>query len=129
MAYRNQNYMTNKLIKEAVDKNQKDYKPDDEEPNGVAETRGSKEPEEYAVTIEVSDNNGLLDEAIVKLGDERGETDSSGIVDFYVTAGKYNLQISKDGYVTKKDTITVSDHEIFVYQIKKESWLGEEDEL
>lgn len=29
MAYRNQNYMTNRKIKEEVDKNQKDYTPDD----------------------------------------------------------------------------------------------------
>lgn len=51
MAYRNQNYMTNRKIKELVDKNQKDYVAPEEEPNT------SSEP----VDTEPSDNSNESD--------------------------------------------------------------------
>jgi hypothetical protein len=43
-------------------------------------------------------------------------TDSSGFVSFYVDAGTYNLQISKDSYIAKSITITCQDCGNSIYQ-------------
>jgi len=43
-------------------------------------------------------------------------THSNGLVSFYVSIGSYNVQISKEGYITKSITITCPDCENPVYQ-------------
>lgn len=61
MAYRNQNYMTNKIIKETIDKNQKDYiDPNTEEQQEEPITQNNNK---FDVIITEADYNKLLAES------------------------------------------------------------------
>lgn len=102
----NQNYVTNRLIKETVDKNQKDYVAPEEEV--VVE-------EPTTADINVSVKNSLdeaIGNAIVTLtkGEETysGKTGSAGGCTIKnVPFGTYNVLITAEDYVDEKQQFTV----------------------
>lgn len=73
MAYKNQNYMTNRKIKEAVDKNQKNYQPQEEE---------IEEEKTIKATFVVTINEEPYEGATVTIGDKSQNTNADGITIF-----------------------------------------------
>ena len=102
----NQNYVTNRLIKETVDKNQKDYVAPEEEV--IVE-----EPTTADINVSVKNNlDEAIGNAIVTLtkGEETysGKTGSAGgctIKD--VPFGTYNVLATADSYVDVEQQFTV----------------------
>lgn len=74
MAYKNQNYMTNRKIKELVDKNQKNYQPSQEEE--IVEEKNIK------ATFIVVLNGEPYEGATVTIGEASKITDENGKVIF-----------------------------------------------
>lgn len=60
MSYRNQNYMTNRLIKETIDRNQKDYVAENEESNALQQLQSPSNNNKYNVILTKSDYDALL---------------------------------------------------------------------
>lgn len=60
------------------------------------------------VTFTVTDGSKALENAKVKLGDSILKTDSAGKVVYNVIDGDYTVEVSKAGYTTAADIITVS---------------------
>lgn len=102
----NQNYVTNRLIKETVDKNQKDYVPPEEEV--VVE-----EPTTADINVSVKNNlDEAIGNAIVTLtkGEETysGKTGSAGGCTIKnVPFGTYNVLITAEDYVDEEQQFTV----------------------
>ena len=64
----------------------------------------------YAVFVTIRDTttSNPLQGVIVSLGGAQKTTTSNGTVSFSVETGNYSLEISKDGYTTSQETITLS---------------------
>ncbi len=60
------------------------------------------------VTISIIDNEGLVPEATVAIGDEIYTTDQNGKINNLFGAGTYQYTITKFGYETKSGSITLS---------------------
>ena len=100
MAYKNQNYMTNRKIKAEVDKNQKNYVPPEieEEEEEIIETT-------LTVTVK-NDSDELIEGASVSIKKKSegltlyiGQTDSSGTyIINKIDVGEYNISISANDY-------------------------------
>lgn len=106
MAYKNQNYMTNRLIKETVDKNQKGYQ---------EEAEPVEEPQTGNLTVTVKNiQDEVLEGAKVTLTDSQSneyivETDESGegIIED-LALGEYLAFAEKEFYVSITKNITIN---------------------
>ena len=67
-------------------------------------------PPKFAVYVTAKDltTSDPLQGVIVSLGGAQKTTTSNGTVSFNVEAGNYSLEISKNGYTTSQETITIS---------------------
>lgn len=84
-------------------------------------------PTKYKISVQVvdkADNTSKIGSASVKVGDYDAVTTgvAGGKVDISnVEEGEYSVTISKEGYTTATDTITVdSDHTDFVFELEEE---------
>ena len=109
MAYRNQNYMTNRKIKAEVDKNQKDYVPP------VVEEEEEKEATTLTIIVK-NDLDELIENAIVSVSKTNdalilytGETDSNGTYIINdIETGEYSVSVDVTDYSEiKTETLTI----------------------
>ncbi|MBN1502343.1 PKD domain-containing protein [Candidatus Woesearchaeota archaeon] len=94
----------------------------DLENNQVVVTKQLIVLRKYSVKITVVDNctNHTLDDARVKLDDEKKYTEN-GAVEFIATNKTYSLRISKSEYEDYEDTITIDSDTYFTIGLKSEN--------
>ena len=82
---------------------------------------GQEEAVTYAVTGKVTDEDGkALAGAVVTTGSLTAETDNDGKYSLQLGAGKHELTITKAGYQTATTSVTVSDGNVEVNDVKLE---------
>lgn len=71
----------------------------------------SEESETVTRTIKftVNDGSNAIEAASVQIGTETKTTGSAGGCSFTIPDGQYAVSVSKDGYTTKTENITVSE--------------------
>lgn len=105
----NQNYVTNRLVKELVDKNQKDYVPPEEEEQEEEVLTGN-----IGITVKDEEKNPIqgVKGVLSKNGEETDFTCTTGqaggcnIKD--VPYGNYSIEFTKEGYITQTKDITIN---------------------
>ncbi len=82
---------------------------------------GQEEAVTYTVTGSVTDESGkALEGAVVTAGNLTAETDKDGKYSLQLGAGKHELTITKSGYQTATTSVTVSDGNVEVKDVKLE---------
>lgn len=109
MAYRNQNYMTNRKIKAEVDKNQKDYVPP------AVEEEEEKEAATLTIIVK-NDLDELIENASVSISKTSdaltlytGKTDSNGTYTINdIETGEYSVSVDVTDYSDiKSENLTI----------------------
>lgn len=110
----NQNYMTNRLIKETVDKNQKDYKEPKEDSTPNSQENLEEEPITAEISVKVTNSlNENVEGANVILTDNNEASYScttgkaGGCTIKNVPLGTYNVTTTQEDYKDKEEEFTV----------------------